>query len=346
MSCFLTVICGISLRNVATIFKVLFCIPVTKSTIKRWIDEIGNNLPSEEEILKELKKLKKPSQCHIDGYYPLGTNRCVMVVKDEFDRILITHEADSENADEAKKFLKKLKDAGVNITSAFSDYSKSFIKAIKEVYPDAKFQADHLHTAKNIWKNLRKGLLEYRRELKETAEKEQDEEMIDLASKLWKLRWTLLKKPSNLSDEEREEIEFLEKRDTGFISKFRSVIKQVVNIFDYSNTEIQAKIKLKNLKDQVDQMENSHLNKICKFFDNHWSQAMQFLKKRGLGKYKRSSNSESGMRMLRRLEKNHDGIRSEVTRKNYIKIYQAIKYLSADIADFLNIPETMRKNGI
>ena len=52
-------------------------------------------------------------------------------------------------------------------------------------------------------------------------------------------------------------------------------------------------------------------------------------------KHRRSSNSEAGMRLLRRLEKNHDGIRSATTRKHYIQIYQAIKYLSLDITEFI-----------
>jgi hypothetical protein len=41
------------------------------------------------------------------------------------------------------------------------------------------------------------------------------------------------------------------------------------------------------------------------------------------------------MRLLRRLEKNHDGIRSAATRQHYIQIYQAMKYLSLDVADFI-----------
>jgi hypothetical protein len=41
------------------------------------------------------------------------------------------------------------------------------------------------------------------------------------------------------------------------------------------------------------------------------------------------------MRLLRRLEKNHDGIRSAETRQHDIQIYQAMKYLSLDITDFL-----------
>jgi len=50
---------------------------------------------------------------------------------------------------------------GINITSAFSDYSKSFIKAVKEVFPDAKFQADHFHNVKNIRDHLKKRLLKW-----------------------------------------------------------------------------------------------------------------------------------------------------------------------------------------
>jgi hypothetical protein len=41
------------------------------------------------------------------------------------------------------------------------------------------------------------------------------------------------------------------------------------------------------------------------------------------------------MRLLRRLEKSHDGIRSAATRQHYIQIYQAVKYLSLDIAKFI-----------
>jgi hypothetical protein len=41
------------------------------------------------------------------------------------------------------------------------------------------------------------------------------------------------------------------------------------------------------------------------------------------------------MRLLRRLEKNHAGSRSAATRRHAMQIYQAIKYLSCDVADFI-----------
>ena len=82
-------------------------------------------------------------------------------------------------------------------------------------------------------------------------------------------------------------------------------------------------------------MDDDHLQKMLTCFDDHWAQAFRYLRKKGMGKHRRGSNSESGMRLLRRLEKNHDGIRSATTRQHYIPIYQAIKYLSLDIADFI-----------
>jgi len=107
LACYLAVVCGVSLSHLALLFSVLFLIPITKSSIKRWIDDIGSPLPTPEQMLQQLLTLLPVTECHIDGSYPLGTDHCVMVVKDEHDRILITHEAASENGDDAKQFLQR-----------------------------------------------------------------------------------------------------------------------------------------------------------------------------------------------------------------------------------------------
>ncbi len=151
LACYLAVVCGVSLRHIALLFSSLFLLPITKSSVKRWIDDIGAHLPSQEDILQRLLAITPAAECHIDGYYPMGTDNCVMVIKDEHDRILMTHEAASENGEEAKQFLKHVKKLGLQVTAAFSDYSQSFTAAIKAVYPQARFQADHFHTVKNIW---------------------------------------------------------------------------------------------------------------------------------------------------------------------------------------------------
>jgi hypothetical protein len=103
----LAVVCGVSLRHLALLFAVLFLMPITQSSLKRWIDDIGVHLPTPEEILRHLLALTPTTACHMDGYYPRGTDHCVMVVKDEHGRILITHEAESENGEDARQFLQQ-----------------------------------------------------------------------------------------------------------------------------------------------------------------------------------------------------------------------------------------------
>src|SRR5437867_2599912 len=198
-------------------------------------------------MLRQLLAIAPATECHIDGYYPLGTDHCVMVVKDEHDRILITHEAASENGDDARQFLQHVKDLGLQVTAAFSDYSQSFTEAIKAVFPHARFQADHFHTVKNIWGHLKKALLAYRRKVKANGAAQQDEACMTLAKKLWTFRWSLLKKPGNLSAEEKQAIAALESEDTGFVHSFRTIIRQLVNIFDHTHSEAQAKLRLKQL---------------------------------------------------------------------------------------------------
>src|SRR5712664_2726264 len=201
LACYLAVVCGVSLRHIALLFAALFLIPITKSSIKRWIDDIGSNLPTPEKMLQQLLALTPATECHIDGYYPLGTDNCVMVVKDEHDRILMTHEVASENGADARQFLQQLRDLGLNVTAAFSDYSHSVTEAIKAVFPRARLPADHFHTVKNIWGHLKKSLLSSRRQIKANGEENNDENLKERAKTLWKLRWSLRKKPANLSVE-------------------------------------------------------------------------------------------------------------------------------------------------
>ena len=224
-------------------------------------------------MLQQLLAITPATECHIDGYYPRGTDHCVMVVKDEHDRILMTHEVGSENGADARQFLQKLKDHGLNVTAAFADYSQSFIEAIKAVYPQARFQADHFHTVKNIWGNIKKALLSYRRKLKTSGEARNDQDCLARPKQGGQLRWSLLKKPTNLSAEEKQAIAELDSEEEGFVRSFRSIIRQLVNLFDHSHSEAQAKLKLKQLRKDIRAVDDDHLEKILTFFDDHWEQA-------------------------------------------------------------------------
>ena len=193
-------------------------------------------------------------------------------------------------------------------------------------------QADHFPTVKHIWGHLKKALFSYRRKIKARGEAKNDEDGMALAKTLWKLRWSLLKKPTNVSAEDKQALAELEREDEGVVHSFRNILRQLVHLFDHSHSAAQAKSRLQQLRKDSRAVDADHLPKMLTFLDDHWDQALRYLRKQGMGKHRRGSNSESGMRLRRRLEKNHDGIRSAATRQQYIQSYQAIKYLSLDIA--------------
>jgi hypothetical protein len=152
---------------------------------------------------------------------------------------------------------------------------------------------------------------------------------------LWQWRWSLLKKSTNVSAEEQQAMAELAREDEGCVHRFRSMSRQWVHIFDHAHSEAQAKLRLKQLRHDIRAVDDDHREKILTCFDDHWEHALRYLRKKGMGKHRRGSHSESGMRRLRRLEKNHDGIRFATTRQHYIQIHQAVKYLSLDIAEFI-----------
>jgi hypothetical protein len=180
-ACDLAVVCGVSLRPSALLFSLLFLIPMTKSSIKRWLDAIGAHWPAPEERRRPLLAIAPATACPIDGDDPLGTDHGVMVVKDEHDRILMTHEAASEQGEDARHFLEQWQDRGRKVPAAFSDDSSRFTEAIKAVLPHARFQADHFQTVKHSWGHLKKSLLSYRRKIKASGEAKNEEQRIAVA---------------------------------------------------------------------------------------------------------------------------------------------------------------------
>ena len=74
----------------------------------------------------------------------------------------------------------------------------------------------------------------------------------------------------------------------------------------------------------VDQQHPEQFRKVVSFLEEHFEWMTAYLRHDGV---QRNSLAESGMRVLRRLEVEHDGFRSEKGRNNCLRIYQAVKYL-------------------
>ena len=237
LACSRAVVCGVSLRHMALLFAALFLIPMTKSSMKRWMDDLGSHWPTPEKMLQQLLALTPATACPIDGSYPLGTDHCVMVGKDAQARMLMTHEVASENGADARQFLQQCTDRGLHVTAAFSDDSQSFPAAIKAVCPQARFPADHFHTVKHLWGHLKKARCSSRRHIKAHGEENTDEHVQERAKTFWQWRWSLLKKPPNVSGEETQAIAALAREDEGVVQRFRSLMRPLVTLCDHSHSE-------------------------------------------------------------------------------------------------------------
>ena len=112
------------------------------------------------------------------------------------------------------------------------------------------------------------------------------------------------------------------------VSFLRGFLLKVWSIFEGPTTEAEAQTKLAELKEYVAHHEKDGYTKSVSFLDEHFKNMTTFLRVPGV---QRNSLAESGMRVLRRLEREHDGFRSEKSRQNALKIYQAVTYLGWSI---------------
>ncbi|MFN2524703.1 MAG: hypothetical protein ABR505_00330 [Actinomycetota bacterium] len=96
----LFVVAGIGYRRVSWLLAQLFWVQVSKSALQRWVEAIAHSLPSADEILKTLKEKLPIREGHLDELFPRGSQACVLVLKDEYGRILAAEEVEKRDEPE------------------------------------------------------------------------------------------------------------------------------------------------------------------------------------------------------------------------------------------------------
>jgi hypothetical protein len=113
LAVFLSIIAGLGYRKGSWLMEVLFGVVVSKSALARWVEEIAEQLPSADEIVKLLKRLKEITEGHLDEIYPLGTDACVIVLRDEHGRIIGWQEVEKRDEEHVKPVLERFKGLGL-----------------------------------------------------------------------------------------------------------------------------------------------------------------------------------------------------------------------------------------
>jgi hypothetical protein len=271
----------------------------------------------------------------MEGDYPLGTDTCVLVVQEEHDRRLITPEAAAEHGEDARPWLPRGTDRGRKVTAAFADDSHRFTAAIQAVSPPARLHADPCHTVKQSWGHRKKSRLSSRRPIKARGADKKAAPLLAFAQQLWPLRWRLRKKPGHVSVEDKQALAELESADEGLVPRFRRMIRQLVHMFAQAHSEAHAQLRLHQRRQDIHVLADRHRAQMPQCLEAHWEPALRYLRHKGLGTPRRGSNSASRRRLLRRRERNHEGVRSAATRSPSMQISQARQSLSLDVAAFL-----------
>jgi hypothetical protein len=330
---FLSIIAGVGCRRAAWLLEVLFHVIVTKSTVDRWIDDIANILPTAEAIIQEMNSKQPITEGHLDELFPRGRGRnskgkCELVLRDEHGRIIVAEEIAKRDEEHVKPFLMRMKALGLTIKTFYIDHWKAYENAIVEVYPNASIQHDYFHIIQNVWRKVWSYFIIHRRSVKSRSEKVTtawyQARLKCLAKTLWEKRHLLFKSEERMSQEEKEDLIEIMEEDSK-ICKMRIFLMSVWSLFRDSKNEEEAYEALAELKKiKIEPKAEKALKSIYSFLEENFDRMITYLKVPGV---KRNSLSESGMRMLRRLEVEHDGFRTPKGRQNCIKIYQAVRYL-------------------
>lgn len=339
----LVVVAGVGYRRAAWLLKELFHVEISKSALHRWIEELAEALPKGDEMIRALNEQKTITEAHFDEIFPRGTDVCVLVLKDEHGRILATQEVDKRDEASVAPFLQRMKEIGLNLKTFYIDGCKAYYNAIRAVFGEAVvIQYDYFHILQNVWRQLWKWAVARRRQIKASSEASTTpwykRKLAVLAKSLWEHRYLLFKADERMTQEEQATLAELVEVER-HVGKLRAFLDGVWNIFEESADEQEARAALAALKQMpVDREHPEPFRKVIAYLEEHFEWMTAFLRHDGV---KRNSLAESGMRVLRRLEIEHDGFRSAKGRDNCLRIYQAVKYLGWSVHQ---LPQTEGKS--
>jgi transposase-like protein len=151
----LLVIGGIGYRRVAWFMEILFHVNISKSSLQRWVGEVASELPSSDEIVCLLNEKQPVNECHLDEIFPRGLNHCVLVIKDEYGRILATEPVKKRDEETVKPFLQRMKNLGLSYGTFYTDGCRAYFNAIRAVFGQkVAIQYDYFHIIQNAWRHL------------------------------------------------------------------------------------------------------------------------------------------------------------------------------------------------
>lgn len=207
----LVVVAGVGYRRASWLLAELFQVEVSKSSLHRWVEEIAAQLPSGDQMIKALNEKKPITEAHFDEIFRRGTDRCLLVLKDEHGRIMATQEVDQGDQETVVPFLKRMQALGLHYTAFYIDGCRAYYRAIRSVFGrQVAIQYDYFQILQNIWRHLWKWAMIRRRQLQARSQAATtpwyQKRLEAQAKSLWENRYLLFKAEERISDQEKERL--------------------------------------------------------------------------------------------------------------------------------------------
>lgn len=272
----LVVIAGVGYRRAAWLLQQLFHVETSKSAVQRWVEEVAAQLPNADAIIRHLNEQQPITEAHFDELFPKGMDQCVLVLKDEHGRLLVTQAVDKRDEASVKPFLQRMKALGLRLQTFYIDGCQAYYNAIRVVFGQAvQIQYDYFHILQNVWRQLWRWAVGHRRQLKAHSEEVTTtwykKKLEALAKSLWEHRYLLFKADERLSAEEKAQLEEITQADQK-VGRLRAFLGGVWRIFEDSQDEQEAKEALAALKRlPLDRQQPEPFQKVLWFLEEHFT---------------------------------------------------------------------------
>jgi hypothetical protein len=247
---------------------------------------------------------------------------CIMVATDPLNQKTVAFSVEYQITEvEMTRFLKYLKELGIEPDVVSTDGSPLYPAPLKEVFSNSKHLLCLFHVMKNITKDVLKGVLAYRRSLPKPLKKrgrprKDETPEYNITADLFKKRYLFVKRPENLS---KEEILFL--GDLLFehepLRTYRNFMLDVYHMFD-QQTPQEAKQKRDEILKNPDYFQDEHITRALKRLQpDKFDKMIIYMEYENLNAT--NNDAERAARNFRRLQNSHYRLRKKYTIENMLK---------------------------
>lgn len=225
------------------------------------LDRWKHGLASKYDFSEILRELQFSGALSIDEYMPRRGGRYDQIAGDAIQiRILYIEPVPwLYGRGVTERFLRKLDNWNIKPYCVIFGLWTTFPKVVRKIWPEASLQYDHFHVMKWLWHYLKNALIQFRKSLEGKRWAFHREE-------LWEMKWGLLKHMDRWTQKEHLLItEMIQIYRGTLVEKVLLFKEELWNIFDLSQTKIEAITKRNALAQEHWWRDSWHLQKCMDF---------------------------------------------------------------------------------